>query len=35
MREMEAQLEERLKLFERWMVELEQMEREAAASSPR
>lgn len=32
MREMEAQLEERLKLFERWMAELEQMEAEAAAS---
>jgi DNA-binding transcriptional MerR regulator len=32
MREMEAQLEERLKLFERWGAELEEMEREAAAS---
>lgn len=32
MREMEAQLEERLKLFERWTHELEQMEREAAAT---
>lgn len=29
MREMEAQLEERLRLFERWMTELEQMERDA------
>jgi DNA-binding transcriptional MerR regulator len=31
MREMESQLEERLKLFERWMRELEQLEREATA----
>jgi DNA-binding transcriptional MerR regulator len=29
MREMESQLEERLRLFERWMSELEQMERDA------
>jgi DNA-binding transcriptional MerR regulator len=33
MREMEGQLEERLSLFDRWMRELEQMERKAAASS--
>jgi DNA-binding transcriptional MerR regulator len=32
MREMEAQLEERLKLFDRWMMELEQMERQAAGT---
>jgi DNA-binding transcriptional MerR regulator len=32
MREMELQLEERLKLFDRWMTELEQMERETSAS---
>ena len=32
MREMELQLEERLKLFARWMTELEQMETQAAAS---
>ena len=32
MREMELQLEERLKLFARWMTELEQMETEGAAS---
>jgi DNA-binding transcriptional MerR regulator len=31
MREMELQLEERLRLFERWMVELEKLERETAA----
>ena len=30
MREMGGQLEERLKLFDRWMAELEKMEREAA-----
>jgi hypothetical protein len=35
MREMEGQLEERLKLFDRWMSELEKMEREVApAASP-
>jgi DNA-binding transcriptional MerR regulator len=33
MREMELQLEERLSLFERWMRELEQLERKTAASS--
>jgi DNA-binding transcriptional MerR regulator len=33
MREMETQLEERLSLFERWMRELEQLERKTAASS--
>jgi MerR family transcriptional regulator, repressor of the yfmOP operon len=32
MREMELQLEERLKLFDRWMAELEQMEKQTAAS---
>jgi DNA-binding transcriptional MerR regulator len=32
MREMELQLEERLKLFDRWMTELEQMEKEATAT---
>jgi DNA-binding transcriptional MerR regulator len=32
MREMETQLEERLKLFERWMAELEKLERETAGS---
>lgn len=32
LREMETQLEERLKLFDRWMTELEQMERDAAAA---
>lgn len=31
MREMEAQLEERMRLFERWMKELEEMEAQAAA----
>jgi DNA-binding transcriptional MerR regulator len=35
MREMESQLEERLRLFDRWMRELEQMEREAGVSSRR
>jgi DNA-binding transcriptional MerR regulator len=35
MREMELQLEERLRLFERWMVELEKLERESAASARR
>jgi len=29
---MQLQLEERLKLFDRWMAELEQMETQAAAS---
>ncbi len=33
MREMETQLEERLALFDRWMHELEQLERKATASS--
>lgn len=33
MREMEAQLEERQRLFDRWMRELEQMEREAGVST--
>jgi MerR family transcriptional regulator, repressor of the yfmOP operon len=32
MRELEAQIEERLKLFGRWTTELEEMEREAAGS---
>jgi DNA-binding transcriptional MerR regulator len=32
MREMEAQLEERLKLFARWQTELDEMERKAAPS---
>jgi Predicted transcriptional regulators len=31
MREMELQLEERLKLFDRWMTELEQLEKETSA----
>ena len=33
MREMETQLEERLKLFERWMAELEKLERKTAATA--
>ncbi len=33
MREMEAQLEERQRLFDRWMRELEQMERDAGLAS--
>jgi DNA-binding transcriptional MerR regulator len=33
MREMEGQLEERLSLFERWMTELEKLERETAPSA--
>lgn len=33
MREMETQLEERLSLFDRWMRELEELERKTAASS--
>jgi DNA-binding transcriptional MerR regulator len=32
LREMEAQLAERLKLFDRWQVELDQLEKKAAAS---
>ena len=32
MRELESQIEERLKLFERWAIELEDMEKEAAGS---
>jgi DNA-binding transcriptional MerR regulator len=32
MRELEAQIEERLKLFNRWTVELEQLERQEATS---
>jgi DNA-binding transcriptional MerR regulator len=32
MRELESQIEERLKLFERWTEELEQMEQQAAGS---
>lgn len=32
MHEMEVQLEERLKLFDRWMAELEQLERQAAGA---
>jgi DNA-binding transcriptional MerR regulator len=35
MREMEAQIEERLALFDRWMRELEQMERDAKAAASR
>jgi len=34
MREMETQLEERLKLFDRWMGELEKLERQAAPTAP-
>ena len=33
MREMESQLEERLRLFDRWMRELEQMERDAGVGA--
>lgn len=32
MREMETQMEERLSLFDRWMAELDKLEREAAAA---
>ena len=33
MREMESQLEERLRLFDRWMKEIEQMERDAGVGT--
>ena len=33
MREMEAQLEERQKLFDRWMREIEELERDAGVSA--
>lgn len=34
LREMETQLKERLALFDRWMTELEKLEREAAVKAP-